>query len=283
MGPRRIVARSATSLLAVAALLLIASCATSPGRGDQNAVEPDEPTESVETPVDPAAAIVGVWKAPEPANQDAFAEFTDFGLWFASDGCNQTGAGYRVGSDGSFESFGSSALTAVGCDNEDIPLAVGGAVSVDFDEKGRLVLKNTEGESTALVRASASAASLVGSWAGPGSAKDLSRVDFAEDGTWRGLWGCHEFGGTWSLEVRDDLLFDPHVAGVPSVVLSIGPADPMAICMDDSAPEFPLAPDTEYWFDMRHDVFWIYPVEGADPLAVAAPAFYRLAAEIGVR
>lgn len=261
-------------VLAIAAVLT-ASLLTSPMHSSEHGVEEDGTSAGRHPRQDPAEQIIGVWRAPGPANQDAFVEFTDFGLWNASDGCNQTQGGWELSADGSFRSLGGGAMTQIGCDNVPIPTAVGGAQSTAFDAEGRLVLIHENGAAT----------SLVGRWAGPGSGSELTLVEFADDGSWSGHWGCHEFQGIWDLGLHEDLLSHSQDSapfiGLGPVVLSIGPepAGHNIVCLDSEESFFPLAYEADYWFGMTRNSFWIHPVAGPGSLPLSFPTYYRLAAD----
>ncbi|MGI8392669.1 hypothetical protein [Leucobacter sp. W1038] len=267
--------------LAAATILSVSACITSAPRA------PDEgpaPTQTAPTIPASAAELIGVWRAPEPANQNAFVEFTDFGQWRASDGCNNTSGGWTLETDGTFNSLGAGAMTQVGCNNVPIPEGVASAESMHIDANGRLIVRGTDRKVMVLARESTGAPSLVGRWAGPGSASELVIIDFLQDGSWAGRWGCHEFTGTWELGISEDLyaryLTSASLVGAGPVLLSIGsaPAEELPQCVDGTIPNFPLAYDTGYWFQMTQDSFWILPVLGTTDIPSVIPTYYRLAA-----
>ncbi|UOQ57717.1 META domain-containing protein [Leucobacter allii] len=97
-------------------------------------------------------ALLGTWRAPLPANQDAFAEFASDGRWEASDGCNRMEGTWRLGVDGELRIDSSGVMTLIGCDNVPIPTAVAGAVAVSFVGDDGLVLIAADGSETELLR-----------------------------------------------------------------------------------------------------------------------------------
>lgn len=228
--------------------------------------------------------ILGRWRAPEPANQDAFVEFTEYGLWYASDGCNSAAGAWRIDGDGSFTNLGRGAMTQIGCDNVPIPEAVWGAKHAEIDAEGRLMLADGEGAETVLLRTDDEPFTLEGRWVGPASATALSVIDFDPDGTWRGTAGCSELGGTWTLEAPGsqhvELPGDGQAATIVATapgVLRIGAAEPRAECLDaDSAADLALDPDTEYGFWLGSS--GAFSISRTDPAsALEQPVtFYRV-------
>ena len=146
-----------------------------------------------------AAELVGRWQAAKPANQDAFVEFTDYGLWFASDGCNGLDGTWSVGDDGALEIAGSTAMTLIACDNVAIPTSVSQAVSAVVDG-GDLVLTTAEGDSMDLVRTRDTGVSLVGTWVpSDPMATGGAQIEFTSESEWSATDGCNSTTGTWSL------------------------------------------------------------------------------------
>lgn len=202
--------------------------------------------------------LIGRWQAPEPANQDAFVEFNEYGLWIASDGCNGAQGDWSVEPDGSFDGGVGGAMTLIWCDNVEIPSAVWDATRIEITADDELVLFGENGEEMMLVRTDDAAFSIVGSWIHKGdkNGDDPSMVEFSNDGTWVGGVGCAEFSGTWSLGLHDV----PVAAGTSSQQqslgmisgpgsLEIGPKPSVApeLCADGPE-EFILDYDTAYVF-----------------------------------
>ncbi|WP_449283246.1 META domain-containing protein [Leucobacter sp.] len=172
--------------------------------GQEDAVDDHADDELGEAPMpDPSEAlleqaILGRWQAPEPANQDAFVEFTQYGLWFSSDGCNGLNGSWIAAEDGTLTIDGTEAMTMIACDNEPIPTAVRYAVSAEVTPDGELLLTNEDGEQTALVQARRGGISLQGRWV-PEESTGGSYVEFTADGRWEGSDGCNAASGSWEL------------------------------------------------------------------------------------
>ena len=147
-------------------------------------------------------AMLGRWQAPEPANQDAFVEFTEYGLWFASDGCNGLNGTWSASEDGAIGIDGNEAMTMIACDNEPIPTAVRYAVSAEVTPDWELVLTNAEGEQTTLVQARRGSISLAGRWV-PEESTGGAYVEFALTGRWEGSDGCNTATGSWELTAME--------------------------------------------------------------------------------
>ncbi|WP_017793234.1 hypothetical protein [Leucobacter salsicius] len=206
--------------------------------------------------------LIGRWQAPEPANQEAFVEFSDHGIWSASDGCNGAQGDWSVEDDGTFDGGVGGAMTLIACDNVAIPFAVWDATRVQITADDELILTSENGEELLLVRTGDEAFTIIGSWMHEGgSADEISMVEFATDGTWVGGVGCAEFTGTWTLGVDDKAVTEGEDAEpAPPVVLSgprnlfIGPkpADAPKPCADGPK-EFVLNYDTAYVFYTNED------------------------------
>ncbi|UOR02256.1 META domain-containing protein [Leucobacter allii] len=122
----------------------------------------DDPTRTVTAPeaqspgedavVPQERTLLGTWRAPLPANQDAFAEFAADGHWEASDGCNRMEGTWRLGVGGELRIDSSGVMTLIGCDNVPIPTAIAGAVAVSFVGDDGLVLIAADGSETELLR-----------------------------------------------------------------------------------------------------------------------------------
>lgn len=218
----------------------------------------DEPTDLAPEEVqDLESLLIGRWQAPEPANQDAFVEFTEYGLWTGSDGCNGAQGNWSVESDGTFDSGTGGAMTQVGCDNVAIPTAVWDATQVEITADDELILTNETGEELLLVRASTDAFSLVGSWVHEiDPTDDVSMVEFSDDGTWVGGIGCAEFSGTWKLGVHDVHVLEetgdaptpePIFSGPGTLVIS-GEAAPANKSCAGAPDDFVLGDGSEYLF-----------------------------------
>lgn len=223
----------------------------------------DEPTEL--TPGDDQdyeSLLVGRWQAPEPANQEAFVEFNEYGLWTASDGCNGAQGNWSVESDGTFDGGDAGAMTLIWCDNVEIPSAVWDATRVQITADDELILTGENGEEMLLVRTDDAAFSIVGSWMHEGAADDeTSMVEFANDGTWAGGVGCAEFTGTWSIGLHDvpvapgtgsGLTTTGQIPGPGSLEIGPKPANAPKTCAEGPK-EFVLSYDTSYVFYTNED------------------------------
>lgn len=210
-------------------------------------------TDTDETSADTASAIVGRWQAPEPANQDAFVEFTEDGLWFASDGCNSTEGAWKELADGSIDVTSGGAMTQVGCDNVPIPEWIWGAEDISVLDD-TLELTDAEDVSSTLLRTGESSTTLVGAWIAPGDQTRFTTVLFNEDGTWSGETGCQVIYGTWELQVPEDP--DTEMFVGPPARLVIGPepddaeTSPCEIPGETSL-TLPIDFDTRYYISMR--------------------------------
>lgn len=174
--------------------------------GSEGSDAPDDPSSSggahVPAPGLLDVAMLGRWQAPEPANQDAFVEFTEYGLWFASDGCNGLNGTWSASEDGTLGIDGTEAMTMIACDNEPIPTAVRYAVSAEVTPDGELVLTNADDEETTLVQARRGSLSLAGRWV-PDQSTGGAYVEFSADGRWEGSDGCNAASGSWELSAAD--------------------------------------------------------------------------------
>ena len=194
--------------------------------------------------------LIGRWQAPEPANQRAFVEFTEYGLWFGSDGCNRSSGSWRLDDAGELRTAGLGVSTQGGCDNVPIPEAISTMRSAELTGEGALRLTTIHEEQLTLVQTRQEGVSLVGRWVGPASKTSLTMVEFEPDGTLTATTGCGDMQGTWSLapaertEYRDpasDLTYIPGPG-----VLRIGPqTEHVPICTDAQVPPM-LENDTEY-------------------------------------
>lgn len=97
--------------------------------------------------------LVGRWKAPEPANQDAFVEFNERGQWSASDGCNGASSTWEIDVSGLFSGGEAGPMTLIACDNVNIPQAVWSAVQVEVTSNHQLILTDEAGKEFLLVQA----------------------------------------------------------------------------------------------------------------------------------
>lgn len=121
------------------------------GTEDAHNNDNEHADESAAGPID--IAILGQWKAPEPANQNAFVEFSDDDTWLASDGCNGASGDWEVDSTGSFLGGEPGVMTLIACDNVNIPQAVWGAAHAEVTADNHLILTNEDGEEFELVKA----------------------------------------------------------------------------------------------------------------------------------
>ncbi len=223
----------------------------------------DEPTDLAPgDDQDYESLLIGRWQAPEPANQEAFVEFNEYGLWSASDGCNGAQGDWSVEDDGTFDGGVGGAMTLIWCDNVSIPTAVWDATRVQITADDELILTSENGEELLLVRTGDAAFSLVGSWMHEGgSADEISMVEFATDGTWVGGVGCAEFSGTWELglhnvpvaaEAGDETMPAQGLSAPGALVIGPKPADAPKPCAGGPK-EFVLNYDTAYAFYTNED------------------------------
>lgn len=201
----------------------------SSSHADQDGDHDADPFDPVETPLE--YAILGRWQAPTPANQDAFVEFTEYGLWFGTDGCNRAAGTWAVDADGSFHSQDAGAMTQIGCDNVPIPSAVWGATTASIGNgTGLLTLTDAEGEIFELEQTRVGSISLEGRWTlapadGAGIAGDSDAgadesggsafLEFNADGSWEGSDGCNGAFGTWELGPAQGYGEDPFDENAP--------------------------------------------------------------------
>ena len=236
-----------------------------------------------------AEAMVGRWRAPEPANQNAFLELTEYGLWFGSDGCNTAEGTWSVDETGALDTDDYGFMTAIGCDNEPLPETMWGATAAGVASDGTLVLTDADGGETVLERSRVGGVSLAGRWVGPSSDTSTTVVDFDADGSWRATAGCSEFSGTWRLESLDqeerhvELPSDDggtisYVSAPGSLRIGPPPSEPDPVCTDaDQQGELPFAYDTDYWLGFASTgVFSLTLIETAS-LPDQPVKFYRTA------
>jgi len=259
---------------AVLAVHALAPVPTAPDSAADGVTEIEFPEQEPDTVLPGEWQLPGRWRAPEPSNPNAYVEFTEYGLWFASDGCNTAAGTWSIDGKGNFDGGAGGAMTQIGCDNVPIPEAVSAAEHAEFDGEGRLVLSDADGERTVLERSRDHATTLVGRWVGPSTATHQTIVDFREDHTVTASSWCTELRGTWELAPADsrtvDLPADSTGAGSAVVgpgLLSIGsePDEGGASCGDDvEAAPLPLANDTDYWFRFGPSgTFSVTPAEPA--------------------
>lgn len=167
----RAAAVSAAALLCAAVLLVGCTSAAD----DEGLASP--PPEAADAPLT-EAQLIGRWQAPEPSNREAFVELTEYGIWFASDGCNPAeGSWWIDGGELHFDSL--SVRFTIGC-QEGIPipdaLLVNGAA--ELDANGELDLGFFLDERIVLERTSEQGTGLLGTWVGPASETSLTEVVF---------------------------------------------------------------------------------------------------------
>lgn len=186
-----------------AAGLILAATLLSP------AAEPPSRAEGPST-VKPGAvtaeAIVGRWEFVGSSNPDAYVEFTEYGNWFGSDGCNGVAATWRL-DGGVLRMQTPGAMTMIYCNNMNLPF--GAPLEGKLAEDGTLTVMGKDGDSVQLTRVGDSISSLTaGDWATSKTSLTKQTADptgpsitFAEDGTWSGSDGCNRVGGTWSWDL----------------------------------------------------------------------------------
>lgn len=225
------------------------------------------------TPAEPEAApvkeplpqhelLVGKWKAAPPANQNAFVDFNVDGLYLASDGCNQTGGGWSLDTNGSLV-VSSGGRTQVGCNNEPIPdyILSSRQVTVDGDT---LTLIDRDGTHRELHRYGDSELTIAGTWVGSQPETIGAEVTFSPDGTWVGSIDCFEYRGSWdlrfqaegsTLDITDDFgqpgeFFLPE--GSPSLTTG---SEPLTIEQTCTQPGPSVAPDFPVWNGTTYQVY----------------------------
>lgn len=189
-------ALSAAALLCAAVLLVGCTSAA----GEEAPASP--PPEAAEAPLT-EAQLIGRWQAPEPSNREGFVELTEYGIWFASDGCNPAEGSWWIDEGGlRFDSL--SVRFTIGC-HEGIPipdaLHVNGAA--ELDANGELDLGVFPDERIVLERTREQGTSLVGTWVGPASEASLTEVVFDAGGGVVARTPCGLNRGTWKLGRAD--------------------------------------------------------------------------------
>lgn len=227
--------------------------------GSESESESSEDEESEQ----PVSAIVGRWQAPEPANQDAFVEFTEDGLWFASDGCNSTEGAWTGLTDDSFDLTSGGGITQMGCNNVPIPEWLWSAEDV-VAQAGTLELTDADGVTSTLLRTGESSTTLVGAWVAPGDQTRFTTVLFNEDGTWSGETGCQVIYGTWELQVPEDP--DSDMFAPTPGRLVIGPEPDNAdsspcVVPGEAALTLPIEFNTTYFISLRENSASIHDVD----------------------
>lgn len=216
-----------------------------------------------------AIDLSGRWQAPVPANQDAFVEFSEAGLWIASDGCNQASGTWSMGADGAFDGGEPPAMTMIFCDNVPIPQAIGDAERVEITPGGNLVLTAADGAETELERVSDTALTLTGRWVGPSSASDLATIEFMNDGTVLVSAHCTEFAAEWEL-TADGRRSLPGSLSITNAQVDqrCGDSEPLA--------SLPLNPGSRYDFTFGADDTFVVMDAAAGENAPAI-TFYKVA------
>lgn len=202
---------------AAAGLILAATLLSPAAEPELHAEEP-----GVDGPADALTveAVTGRWEFVNATNPEAFIEFTKFGSWFGSDGCNGTGAAWNIDDD-SLVIVNDGISTLMFCDNMNLP--TGSPLTGVITGSGELEVTGDDGTLVTLTRTGESRASLTGTtwvtsvnlanpdapvssdskdeaadadeldWAGP-------MIEFMEDGSWSGSDGCNRFFGSWNWE-----------------------------------------------------------------------------------
>lgn len=203
--------------------------------------------------------LVGRWVSESPTNPAAFLEFSEHGLWFASDGCNQSDGWWRIGPDGEFDASG-GAMTEIGCSNDVTITALVMARDAEAAE-GLLVLTDAAGDAARFTRVDDQAITLTGRWIGPGGPDASAFVTFAADGTWTATTDCTESRGTWELgPMPVDRVPQPGgtAPAIPAAsapgLLRVGSVTTNAAAgCAEAAPGLvgPFSPDADYAFGFR--------------------------------
>lgn len=244
--------RNAIGMLAagvLAAGVVLAAWALSP-KADQESAPPHGDGAGETLSPD---RLVGRWAFVDAKNQQAFVEFTEFGSWFGSDGCNGTQGTWLV-EGAKLTMAGSGASTLVFCDNANLPV---GEISGSLNGSGELELHGAEGGDATLRRTGDGTMTLTGvTWALEGidgktpPAGVEPKISFADDGTWSGTDGCNRMHGTWSWKP------ELNRAGIDGfgAVLQLGAeiASTKMACVDPSSP-FPAILTRPHWFMVFSD------------------------------
>lgn len=183
------------------------------------------PAHEPDTATPPRAdQIVGRWSFAGDANPQAFIEFTEYGSWFGSDGCNGMQGGWGIDS-AALVMQPAGPMTLIACDNATLPAGGSDGIVGSLTGSHELRLTGDGGETVMLHRIGDSEMSLTGSTWGLEDDSDPAiahgarpEIAFAADGTWVGTDGCNRMSGTWSSRTEAQ-----QAAGAPfGAVLTIG-------------------------------------------------------------
>ncbi|QIM16940.1 hypothetical protein G7067_11870 [Leucobacter insecticola] len=209
--------------------------------------------------------LIGRWQAPKPANQNAYVEFTEYGIWFASDGCNTLDGTWSHGAGEALRVRSKDVMTAIGCDNLPIPTVIASAQSVSFEEHGdRARFTAADGTKTELMRTHDTSVTLEGRWVSDNPASTgHAYLDFKADGTWRGSDGCNSALGSWELTANPN--FDPTAMAefsmesmAPGLLTIGGYSGSTDIGCETADPQLPLALEATTWFGFTNaDKIWL--------------------------
>lgn len=223
-------------------------------------------------------ALTGRWEFVDSPNSQAFVEFTEYGSWFGSDGCNAAGSGWHIDGDSVVVGTGSG-HTFVACASVSLP--TGGSIG-ELQESGDLEFRSADGSTVALTRTSARAATLAGgTWEvmpllgqDPRVTPQPMLIDFQRDGTWTGVDRCNSLAGTWSWERTGAAGVDTGYGGV----LHFGEDTASTLAGCSVSPRFigHAAGDIEFRFTGRNEVVLWTPLIDDPDLSRATATRYGL-------
>ena len=192
-----------------------------------------------------------------------FVEFTEDGLWIASDGCNSTEGAWKELADGSFDLTSGGGMTQIGCNNVPIPEWLWSAESIVVGSE-TLDLTDAKDVTSTLLRTGESNTSLIGAWIAPGDQTRFTTVIFNEDGTWSGETGCQVIYGTWELRVPEDPDTGMLIGPPGRLVIGPEPADHEAspcVVPGEAELTLPLDFNVTYYISLREDIVSIRAVD----------------------
>ena len=271
--------RTITALTAGVALAALAACAevepvtaqqrqaddqhTAPTDAEGSPATTDSAAPALE-PVTSPEQLIGRWQALEPANHHAYIEFTEYGLWFGSDGCNGGAGTWSVDETVGVTASSAGVMRFIGCENVPIPQAFWSLESVEIRSTGELLITSQEDEPLTLVRTREDGSTLQGTWVGPATATSLTTLTFEPDGDFHALTSCGEAIGSWTLEALDDQEFqsslrDELFISTGGLFRIIEAHSREGICVGEGIADDAPRP-TDYYMSFGGDSFGIVPV-----------------------
>lgn len=182
---------------ALAAALLLASCAATPQSGVRSTVD--------------AGDLVGTWTidATFDSPEQPYIAFAEDGTWSASDGCNRVQGTWELGDLGALTTT-SGPSTLMACDGAQLPLAVAQADYVVVDGDTLTIASTAESTTTTLVRTDdptvGPLGQPIGQWVDADRPDEVS-LSLAADGTFGGNDGCNVLSGSWAVSDDDAINF----------------------------------------------------------------------------